>query len=69
FVTIEAADSYRLKTYTMPLLNLDNSLSLQGLSIDGSSTVVKPSFVFFNADGSERYSVLEQGSKSYVMAF
>ena len=69
FVAIEAAESYRLKTYTMPLLNLDNSLSLQGLSIDGSSTVVKPSFVFFNADGTERYSVLEQGSKSYVMAF
>jgi hypothetical protein len=70
FVAIEAAaGSYNLKTYTMPLLNLDNSVALQGLSIDGSSTGVKPNFVFFNADGSERYSVLEQGSKSYVMAF
>lgn len=70
FVAIEAAaDSYRLKTYTTPLLNLDNSLSLQGLSIDGSNTVVKPGFVFFNANGTERYSVLEQGGKSYVMAF
>jgi|GEM_PF-6167631 len=70
FVAIEAAaDSYRLKTYTTPLLNLDNSLTLQGLSIDGSSAMVKPRFVFFNADGTERYSVLEQGGKSYVMAF
>lgn len=70
FVAIEAAaDSYRLKTYTTPLLNLDNSLALQGLSIDGSSVVVKPRFVFFNADGTERYSVLEQGGKSYLMGF
>ncbi|MDQ5768516.1 PKD domain-containing protein [Thiothrix subterranea] len=70
FVAIEtAADSYRLKTYTTPLLNLDNSLALQGLSIDGSSAMVKPSFVFFNAEGTERYSVLEQAGKSYVMAF
>lgn len=70
FVAIEAAtDSYRLKTYTMPLLNLDNSMSLQGLSIDGSQAVVTPHFVFFNADGTERYSVLEQRGKNYVMAF
>jgi hypothetical protein len=30
---------------------------------------VKPMFVFFNANGTERYAVLEQGSNSYVMAF
>lgn len=69
FVAIESADGYSLKTYTTPLLNREASLSLKGLSIDGGSDLVKPRFVFFNADGTERYSVLEQGSKSYLMAF
>lgn len=69
FVAIDSADGYSLKTYTMPLLNLDSRLSLKGLSVDGSSDPVKPQFVFFNAEGSERYAVLGQGSKSYLMAF
>ncbi len=69
FVAIEKADAYSLKTYTTPLLNRETSLSLKGLSIDGSSGLVKPRFVFFNANGTERYSVLEQGSKSYLMGF
>jgi hypothetical protein len=69
FVAIDSADGYSLKTYTTPLLNRDSSLSMKGLSIDGSSAAVKPQFVFFNAEGTERYSVLEQSGKSYVMAF
>ena len=69
FVAIEKATAYRLKTYTTPLLNRETSVSLQGMSIDGSSEVVKPVFVFFNANGTERYAVLEQGGKSYLMAF
>lgn len=70
FVAIEkAGNAYALKTYTTPLLNRETSVSLNGLSIDGSSEAVKPTFVFFNANGTERYAVLEQGSNSYVMAF
>lgn len=70
FVAIEAEGSaYSLKTYTSPLLNRETSLSLAGLSVDGSSSAVTPTFAFFNAAGTERYALLSQAGKAYLLPF
>ncbi|MEB4593547.1 PKD domain-containing protein [Candidatus Thiothrix sp. Deng01] len=71
FVVVEAGDdgSYSLKTYTSPLLNLQSSLSLSGVTLSGGDEAIKAGFAFFNASGTEHYAILQQGDGYYLMKF
>lgn len=70
FLVVEADQgAYNLKTYTSPLLNLDSTLSLRGLSIDGSRNAVTAQFVFFDAEGTQRYALLTQSNQAYLLPF
>lgn len=62
-----AASNYSIKTYTTPLLNLQAKLTIDNSNISGFPIV--PTFVFFNSDGSSRYSIVEEGINTYFMTF
>lgn len=62
------ASNYSIKTYTTPLLKLQAELTIDNSNI-GSDFPVVPTFVFFNSDGSSRYSIVEEGINTYFMTF
>ncbi|MEZ5453856.1 MAG: hypothetical protein R3E93_13740 [Thiothrix sp.] len=66
---IGTGSDYRIKTYTQPFLNLEDEQKVSELSPTSSTDAVTPQFVFFNSDGSKRYTVLKQGTASYLVTF
>lgn len=69
FYTSGGLGAVSLNVYTTPWLNLESSLSLNGLTLDGGGEAVMPQFVFFNSNGTKRYAILTQGTGTYLLPF